>query len=103
MLIGADKFFDPFGHQFTVPEPNTNGNEFAVTWDDYAALQNGSIPKPYAKTDFNISPGGVGIRTLVKTGRHLGAWTNLDGPYEEYLFAVNVLTSTNHPLSPKFP
>jgi hypothetical protein len=102
-LIGADQFFDPFGHQFTVPEPNANGNEFAATWDDYVALQNGSIPKKYAKTDFNISPGGAGIRTLVKTGRHLGAWTNLDGPYEEYLFAVNVLTSTNHPLSPKFP
>lgn len=70
--------------------------EFGVTLDEYARLQNSEIPRPYDCRHFNRT--GV-----IRTGRHLGDYVHVDNSYEEYIRAADILTGMNVARSPNNP
>jgi hypothetical protein len=70
--------------------------EFGLTMDEYARLQNSEIPRPYDCDHFTHT--GV-----IRTGRHLGDYVHVDSAYEEYIRATDILTAMNIARSPNSP
>ncbi|MEO7179181.1 MAG: hypothetical protein ABIW83_10085 [Allosphingosinicella sp.] len=70
--------------------------EFGVTVDQYASLQNSEIPRPYDCRHFDRT--GV-----IRTGRHLGDYVHVDSAYEEYVRATDILIGMNIDRSPNSP
>jgi hypothetical protein len=70
--------------------------EFGVTLDEYADIQNAEIPRPYDCRHFT----GTGV---IRTGRHLGDYVHVDNAYEEYIRAADILTTLNVARSPNSP
>lgn len=94
-LSGAEIFFDDFAQYYLVPPPNPR-RAFGLTWGDYVAIQNGTIPLPdaYHEEDF-LKPD-----TTVRDGLTLGSLVHTDGLYQEYIWAADILTAGNYRLSP---
>lgn len=78
--------------------PIPQQREFGVSWNDYIAIQNGSIPKVYATSDYHSTE-----RRYPITGRDLGGYVHMDGPYEPYYNALRVLASYGFPISRTSP
>jgi len=76
--------------------PIASGREFGISFNDFVAIQNGSIPKPYTAADFN------GKRHSI-IGRDIGSWVHFDTAYEAYYNALTILAANNFPLSPFLP
>lgn len=70
--------------------------EFGLTLEEYADLQNSEIPRPYDCDHFTHT--GV-----IRTGRHLGDYVHVDNAYEEYIRAADILTGMNIDRSPNSP
>lgn len=70
--------------------------EFGLTLDEYARIQNSEIPRPYNCRHFDRT--GV-----IRTGRHLGDYVHVDNSYEEYIRAADILTGLNAARSPNSP
>ncbi len=70
--------------------------EFGVTFEDFVAIQNGTVPKEYKDSDFN------GTRYIIN-GRDAGTAVHSDGPGEFFLNAANILLQAGAPISPMFP
>lgn len=70
--------------------------EFGVTLDEYARIENAEIPRPYDCKHFTHT--GV-----IRTGRHLGDYVHVDNAYEEYIRAADILTTNNTARSPNSP
>ncbi len=78
--------------------PIPAGREFGVSWNDYLAIQNGLIPVQYVFADYDA----VNKRYPI-TGRDIGGFVHVDGPYEAYYNALYVLAGYKFPISPVFP
>lgn len=78
--------------------PIAQKREFGVSHADFESLQNGLIPKSYNANDFDP----VNLRYPV-TGRDLATYVHMDGLYEAYYNAANVLLFNGFPLSPVLP
>lgn len=94
-IINASLFFGELSEALTVPQPNP-AREFLLTWDDYVAVQNRRIPQKYQPGDFKG-------RVMVSNGRNLASLVHVDSLYQEYAFAVDVLTGSNYPRTPVSP
>jgi membrane-associated phospholipid phosphatase len=94
-IINAEIFFDEFAVHLTAPQPNPR-REFGLTWDHYVKIQNRRIPQKYRRGDFQG-------RDVVSNGRNLGSLVHVDALYEEYAFAVDILTTGNYPRTPVSP
>jgi hypothetical protein len=94
-ISNAQIFFCELAESFTVPQPNPL-REFGVTWDDYVAIQNGKIPLKYQPGDF------LG-KALVSNGRNLGSLVHVDSLYQEYAWAVDILTGGDYRRTPVSP
>jgi hypothetical protein len=70
--------------------------EFGVTWDNFIAIQNGTIPVPYAASDFD------GERFVIN-GRDAGTYVHNDPPGIFYFDAVNILLYNKFAQAPNFP
>jgi len=70
--------------------------EFGVTLDEYARLQNSEIPRPYDCRHFDRT--GV-----IRTGRHMGDYVHVDNAYEEYIRSADILAGMNVARSPNSP
>lgn len=92
-LINASIFFKRFGRRLEVPKPNPK-SEWGLTWNDFVRIQNGYIPRGYKSGDFL---GDINNLVPVSDGRRLGTLVHIDGFYEEFLWAVDVLTAGNYP------
>jgi membrane-associated phospholipid phosphatase len=93
-LINAGVFFEEFSRRLMVPKANRR--EFGVTFSEYLRLQNGEIPRPYVRQDLQG-------QTLIRSGRDLGSLVHIDGLYEEYLWAADILAGYDQPRSPVSP
>lgn len=85
--INAGIFFERHARFYEVPRPNKR--EFGVTWCEFVALQNGSIPRKYVENDFLDL-------TTVRCGRDLASLVHTDGLYEEYVWAADILTAGDY-------
>jgi hypothetical protein len=94
-IINASIFFGELAESLTVPQPNP-AREFLLSWDDYVAVQNRRIPKKYQPGDFKG-------RVVISNGRNLASLVHTDSLYQEYAFAVDVLTGGNYPRTPVSP
>lgn len=70
---------------------------FGVTWNDFIALQNGRIPRPYDTAhDFS------GTRYIF-IGKDIGTWIHNDNPGEVFFYVTNILLKNGFPRSSAFP
>ncbi|HKQ99460.1 MAG TPA: hypothetical protein VJT09_02235 [Pyrinomonadaceae bacterium] len=97
-LTNAQIFFNDFARYLTVPPPNPN-REFGLTWNRYVEIQNGAqqnglLTDPYRVGDF-FTPA-----VRIANGRHLGSLVHVDSLYEEYTWAVDVLTVGDYKRTP---
>ncbi|MET0752476.1 MAG: hypothetical protein ABWZ66_03850 [Pyrinomonadaceae bacterium] len=94
-LSNSEIFFDDFAQYYLVPPPNPR-RAFGLTWGDYVAIQNGTLPLPdvYHEEDF-LKP-----ETTVRDGLTLGSLVHTDGLYQEYVWAADILTAGNYRRSP---
>ncbi|OUJ69196.1 vanadium-dependent haloperoxidase [Hymenobacter crusticola] len=95
-LIHAEIFFNDFAENLTVPNPNKD-REFGLTWNHYVGIQNGLIPDPYKTGDFTKPT------VVVTNGRHLGTLVHLDTLYEEFAWALDILTAGAYARNPSSP
>lgn len=87
-ITNAQIFFGELAEAYTVPQPNSR-REFGITWDDYVKIQNGEVPKKYLPGDFQG-------KCQVSSGRNLGSLVHVDSLYQEYAWAVDVLTGGDY-------
>lgn len=94
-LTNAEIFFDQFAQYYEVPRPNRS-RAFGLTWEDYVAIQNGRIPDHY-------QPGDLVSNDVITNGLILASEVHLDSLYQEYAWAVDVLTGGDYPRTPVSP
>jgi hypothetical protein len=87
--------FAKFGTLLEVVQGRTI-EEFGVTLDEYARIQNAEIPRPYDCDHFTHTD-------VIRTGRHLGDYVHVDSAYEEYIRATDIITANNTTRSPNSP
>ncbi|MBA2306841.1 hypothetical protein H0W26_01750 [Candidatus Dependentiae bacterium] len=68
------------------------GKDFAVSFNDFVALQNGVIPTPYSPSDYDSS-----TKRFMITGRDLASYVHFDHPYEPYYNALTLLFQSGFP------
>lgn len=94
-ILNAGIFFGELAESLTAPQPNP-AREFLLTWDNYVAVQNRRIPQKYMPGDFKG-------KVIISNGRNLAGLVHVDSLYQEYAFAVDVLTAGNYPRTPVSP
>lgn len=77
--------------------PAAGEREFGVAWDDFVAIQNGKIPKPYQASDFLPS-----LRYIINA-KDMGTIVHVDPPGDCFINAANILLYNKAPLSPALP
>jgi hypothetical protein len=94
-LTNSQIFFDDFAENYRVPPPHPN-RAFGVTFQDYVAIQNGVIPLPdiYHEDDF------FNVPVVVRDGLTLGSLVHVDGLFQEYAWAADILTGGDYPRTP---
>lgn len=95
-ITNAEIFFNDFAQKYLVPPPNLD-RAFGVTFEDYVVIQNGDIPDVYHVGDFFKPP------VLITTGLILASSVHLDSLYQEYAWAVDVLTGGDYRRTPVSP
>ena len=70
--------------------------DFGVSFSDFVALQNGTIPVPYSKSDYDSS-----AKRFIMTGRDLASYMHFDRPYEMYYNALTLLFTLGFPYRKK--
>jgi membrane-associated phospholipid phosphatase len=88
-------FFEQLAEALMVPRSNAR-REFGLTWSDYVAIQNRTIPQTYQLGDFKG-------RVAISNGRHLATLVHVDSLYQEYAWAVDILTGMNYRRTPVSP
>lgn len=78
--------------------PSLDCNDFGAAWNDFIAIQNGSIPDKFSKADLTQS-----CMRYIKNGRDLAWGVYTDAAYDLYYYALNVLVGFNFPYSKQFP
>lgn len=101
-LTNVEIFFDEFADAYLVPGPNPN-RVFGVSWDHYVKIQNGRIPRRYQDGDFLLNGDFNTHKFLITTGLILASSVHTDSLYEEYAWAVDVLTGGDYPRTPVSP
>ena len=84
--------------KYPIPRsPADGGQEFVNTEAEFVAIQNGELPRTYAKLDYDTQ-----ARYLTR-GRDMGGLVHIDSPYEAYYNALNTLVFRGAPGNPAFP
>lgn len=78
--------------------PIAGPQNFGITLKDFAALQNGDIPKPYSSSDYDPLK-----KRYIITGRDLASFAHFDYPYEPYYNALQILFAFKFPLATTSP
>ena len=79
-------------------QPIANKRNFGITEEDFAAIQNGQIPQPYNKDDYEAHK-----KRYIITGRDLASYVHYDYPYQEAYNALAILYAHRFPGSPANP
>ncbi|MBA3752006.1 vanadium-dependent haloperoxidase [Candidatus Dependentiae bacterium] len=66
--------------------------DFAVSFEDFIALQNGEIPVPYSRLDYDPT-----AKRYISTGRDLASCVHFDHPYEPFYNALTILAELGFP------
>lgn len=92
----------------TVPHsqfvPEVSATEFGVSWDDFIAIENGNIPRPYG-ADKSILNGrffGPAKRHIIM-GSDFSTMFHEDGPCEAFYYATQILLNHGFPFNPDSP
>ncbi len=72
--------------------------DFGAGWDEFIAIQNGSIPRTFSAGDLSAS-----CMSFIKNGKDLAWAVYTDAAYDFYYYALNVLVGYNFPYSKQFP
>lgn len=78
--------------------PSLDCKDFGISWNDFIAIQNGSIPDKFSKADLTQS-----CMRYIKNGRDLAWGVYTDAAYDLYYYALNVLVGFGFPYSKQFP
>ena len=73
------------------------GQDYNITLTDYLACQNGTIPYPFTKPNFDPQ------NRYLRNGRDISAWVHVDILYQAYLHACIYLIDIAAPFNPGNP
>ena len=79
-------------------QPIPAAKDFVVSYSDFIAVQNGTIPQPYTAQDYNATQ----QRYLID-GHDFTGYVHFDCPNQEYYNVLNILFSLPFPFSPTNP
>ena len=78
--------------------PIASTREFGVSFADFVAIQNGTVPQKYIASDYNAIDKRFAI-----DGRDMASYVHWDTIYEPYYNAVTILLGARAPLAPTCP
>lgn len=82
----------------TQQQPIPAAKDFVVSFSDFIATQNGTIPQPYTASDYIANQ----LRYMID-GRDLTGYVHFDYPSQAYNNTLNILFSLPFPFSPTNP
>ncbi len=84
--LGLNNLPQSVFQQMAQLRPIAGTREFGVSYSDFVAIQNGTIPQPYQASDYNATE-----TRYISDGRDMASYVHWDVPYEEYYNALNIL------------
>lgn len=91
----------------TVPHkqlvPAVSQTEFGISWDDFIALQNGNVPRPYGADKSVLNGRFFGPTRHTINSADLATMFHEDGPCEAFYYAAQILLNHGCPSNPSLP